>query len=231
MLVIECSTRRRLSVHNCLCQVTDTVVNAVVKAHMRKVRRAYNTEAFASFVEAATAAEEKGEELPRWNPPSIPLWKGVYHLHRFVNERMAEREFADAIARGWRDAGFTKKADGQYMSIPQSCKVRPLTDRRKLASHQEDGKLGALFDVVGPDLGKSLLASKLVVPMELDSRGALSVRRPRACVGNWDQARSIVAQDDDDDGDMDGDQRVDDSSDDEVSAAVLMRYAVHRTAV
>ena len=27
---------------------------------------------------------------------------------------MAEREFADAIARGWRDAGFTKKSDGQY---------------------------------------------------------------------------------------------------------------------
>ena len=75
----------------------DTVVNAVVKAHMRNVRRTYNTEAFASFVEAATAAEEKGEELPRWNPPSIPLWKGVYHLHRFVNERMAEREFADGI--------------------------------------------------------------------------------------------------------------------------------------
>ena len=151
----------------------------------------------------------------------------MYHLHRFVNERMAEREFADAIARGWRDAGFTRKADGQYMSIPKSCKVRPLADRRKLAAYQEGGKLGGFFRVADPDIGKSLLASKLVAPMELDSRGALSVRRPRALCGNGDNTRSIVAQDNDDDGDMDGDQRVDDCpSDDEVSAAQLMRSAL-----
>ena len=150
-------------------------------------------------------------------------------MHRFVNERMAEREFADAIARGWRDAGFTRKADGQYMSIPQSCKVRPLADRRKLAAYQAGGKLGGLFRVADPDIGKSLLASKLVAPMELDSRGALSVRRPRALCDDWgNRARSIVAQDNDDDGDMDGDQGVDDDcpSDDEVSAAQLMRSAL-----
>jgi hypothetical protein len=214
----------------------DTVVNAVVKAHMRKVCRTDNADAIASFVDAATAAEAMGEELPRWNPPSIPLWKGVYHLHRFVNERMAERELADAIARGWRDAGFTKKSDGQYMPIPQSCKVRPQADRRKLAAYQEGGTLGELFRVADP--GPREIAARFQANCSNGTRfsgcivGACDNRAP--CVGNCYYALLLIAQDSNDDGDMDGDQGVDGEcpSDDEVSAAYsMMCSSVHREMV
>ena len=115
-------------------QVVDTVVNAPATCYMRRVRGAYNASTFDAYVKAARAGGS-GNACMRWNPPATPLWKGVYHVHRFVPDRMSSAAFGAAIRRGWDDAGILPaEEDGALM--------RPKVVRRSVAAHQLSSALG-----------------------------------------------------------------------------------------
>ena len=123
-------------------QVVDTVVNAPATCYMRRVRGAYNASTFDAYVKAARAAEAAGTPVPRWNPPAIPLWKGVFHLHRFVQDRMSSAAFGAAIRRGWDDTGILPAEDGKPRPVQYSALMRPKVVRRSVAAHQLSSALG-----------------------------------------------------------------------------------------
>jgi hypothetical protein len=123
-------------------QVVDTVVNAPATCYMRRVRGAYNASTFDAYVKAARAGGS-GNACRRWNPPATPLWKGVYHVHRYVPDRMSSAAFGAAIRRGWDDTGILPaEEDGKPRPVQYSALMRPKVVRRSVAAHQLSSALG-----------------------------------------------------------------------------------------
>ena len=154
---------------------------------MRRVRGAYNASTFDAYVKAARAAEAAGTPVPRWNPPAIPLWKGVFHLHRFVQDRMSSAAFGAAIRRGWDDTGILPAEDGKPRPVQYSALMRPKVVRRSVAAHQLSSALGGDVFAVKESSNKSVTALQILAPMQIETRGnAVSL----ACL--WSHDRTFL---------------------------------------
>ena len=109
--------------------------------------------------------------VPRWNPPAIPPWKGVYHLHRVVQDRMSSAAFGAAIKRGWDDCytGILPAEVGKPRPLQYSTLMRPKVGDplKRISSAAPGGDVLAVKDTSN----KSVTALQILAPMQVDTRG------------------------------------------------------------
>ena len=99
----------------------------------------------------------------------------MYHLHRFVQDRMSSAAFGAAIRRGWDDTGILPAEDGKPRPVQYSALMRPKVVRRSVAAHQLSSALGGDVFAVKDTSSKSVTALQIIAPMQIDTRGNRAV--------------------------------------------------------